>query len=204
MTEFTITEQKIINAAREIFLEKGRDGARMHEIAERAGINKALLHYYFRSKDKLHTEVFKKEIHSFFESLFSSIPETDNIQELIIQFINNYIERLAARPELIRFIIWEIQQGGNTLAEVLKNILANHGYSEFPLLKKIDEAITTKKIRKADPLQLTISIIGICVYPFIAKPILEKIFTNIQIDSKEFQEERKAEVFDLIWMGIRP
>lgn len=52
------TEQKILEAARKIFLEKGLDGARMQDIADKAGINKAMLHYYFRSKDKLFEQIF--------------------------------------------------------------------------------------------------------------------------------------------------
>jgi AcrR family transcriptional regulator len=204
MEDFTVTEQKILNAAREIFLEKGRDGSRMQEIAGRAGINKALLHYYFRTKDKLYTEVFKNEIQSFFENLLLSIPDTDNIENLIKNFVNDYIDRLADRPEIIRFVIWEIQQRGNTFADILKNILTNQGYSEIPLLRRIEEAIATEKIRKANPTHLAISIIGVCVYPFIARPILERIFTDIQIGSQDFLEERKVEVFKLIWNGIKP
>ncbi len=62
MQKSSETEKKIINAATAVFMEKGKDGARMQEIADKAGINKALLHYYFRSKEKLFTNVFNLEI----------------------------------------------------------------------------------------------------------------------------------------------
>ena len=53
------TEEKIFDAATDVFVEKGMDGARMQDIANHAGINKALLHYYFRTKDQLFNAVFE-------------------------------------------------------------------------------------------------------------------------------------------------
>ena len=82
------TEEKIIEAATKIFLEKGKDGARMQEIADRAGINKALLHYYFRSKEKLYQEVFSNELKHFFTSILGTIKERQDFKEFIQTFIN--------------------------------------------------------------------------------------------------------------------
>jgi len=202
MEGYTKTEEKIIEAATEIFLEKGKDGARMQEIAERAGINKALLHYYFRNKKNLHSEVFKKEVQNFFDGLFSAMSSEKDFEAVLQNFINSYIDKLAQRPEIIRFIIWEIQQGSGFFADLMEEIFKEHHFLKMPLAEKIEEAISVGRIRSLDPVQLTFSIIGMCVFPFIASPILEKVFRDTQIYSETFLKKRKEEIFNMVWNGI--
>ncbi len=204
MESTTESEAKIIQAATEVFLEKGKDGARMQEIAQRANINKAMLHYYFRSKDKLYEKVFREKVHRFLNELFSSVPDTDDVQFLLKQFTANYIDLLSAQPELTRFIMWEIKQGGHIMSEALKEIFSKHGFTQFPFLEKIRNAVNNGSIRHLDPLHLMISTVGMCVYPFIAQPLLEKAIPGISINSSDFLERRKGEIFNLIWKGIQP
>jgi TetR/AcrR family transcriptional regulator len=66
---YSETERKILQAAREVFQRKGLYGARMQEIADAAGINKALLHYYFRNKDKLFDAIFSDVFQNFIPGL---------------------------------------------------------------------------------------------------------------------------------------
>jgi TetR/AcrR family transcriptional regulator len=200
----TQTEAKIIQAATEVFLEKGKDGARMHEIAQRADINKALLHYYFRSKDKLYETVFRERVFRFLDELFSSVPETDDIKTVLKEFVENYIDLISTHPELVRFILWEVRQGGQYMGDALKDIFAKHGFTKFPFLEKVQNAINAGTIRPLDPLQLIISVIGVCVYPFIAQPLLENAIPGVQVTSPAFLQKRKEEIFKLIWEGIHP
>jgi len=200
----TETEAKIIQAATEVFLEKGKDGARMQEIAGRANINKALLHYYFRSKDKLYEKVFREKVFRFLDELFSSVPQTDDIKIVLKEFTANYIDLISSHPELVRFILWEIRRGGQYMSDALRDIFAKHGFTKFPFLEKVQNAISEGTIRPLDPLHLIISVIGICVYPFIAQPLLENAIPGIQISSEGFLQKRKEEVFNLIWEGIQP
>jgi len=200
----TETETKIIQAATEVFLKKGKDGARMQEIAQKANINKALLHYYFRSKDKLYETVFRERVFRFLDELFSSVPETDDIETVLREFTANYINLISVHPELVRFILWEIRQGGQYISDALKDIFAKHGFSKFPFLEKVQNAINAGTIRPLDPLHLIISVIGLCVYPFIAQPLLENAIPGVQITSPAFLQKRKEEIFKLIWEGIQP
>jgi AcrR family transcriptional regulator len=203
MKTTTETETKIIHAATEVFLEKGKDGARMQEIAQKANINKAMLHYYFRSKDKLYETVFRERVFRFLDELFSSVPETDDIKTVLKEFTANYIDLISTHPELVRFILWEIRQGGQYMGDALKSISDKHGFARFPFLDKVQNAINAGTIRPLDPLHLIISVIGICIYPFIAQPLLEKAIPGIQISSSNFLQKRKEEVFNLIWEGIQ-
>ncbi len=99
MELITDTEQKILRAASEIFLEKGHDGARMQEIADKAGINKALLHYYFRSKQKLFRTIFRKELQTMLVSIFSLISPADNFKEFLNKFIPGYLENVSCKQQ---------------------------------------------------------------------------------------------------------
>lgn len=199
------TEQKIIRAATDIFLQKGKDGARMQEIARQAGINQALLHYYFRSKEKLYRQVFVSEVREFMEAIFHSMVDTDDIAEFIRSFIYRYIDQLAQNPQVIRFILWEIERGGSLFAEVFREIIAqNPGKSPPFFIRKLNDAIRQGKIRKLDPFHLIFSIIGMCIYVFLARPLIQQIFPEINFTSPEFIEKRKEEVFNLVWNGIKP
>ena len=112
----TDTEQKILNAATDVFLEKGHDGARMQEIADKAGINKALLHYYFRSKQKLFRTVFKKEAQSMLASIFGLLSPSDNFQVFLEKFIFGYLNNVSSRKNILRFILWELDKSPKEVA----------------------------------------------------------------------------------------
>ena len=102
------TEKKIIEAATAVFSEKGKDGARMQEIADQAGINKALLHYYFRTKNKLFKIVFLYQFRKLLISIFSSIGDNDNFHQFLHSFVSSYVRYITPRKNLLRFVIWEM------------------------------------------------------------------------------------------------
>jgi AcrR family transcriptional regulator len=200
----TETERKIVEAATKIFLEKGKDGARMEEIAKEANLNKALLHYYFRSKNKLYQYVFKKIILKNFHSIFDSIAPIDDFKLFLKNFIYKYIEQIQKNPQVVRFILWEISKGGTSLKEIFAEISQIRGENIPQLvLKKLNYAIKDKKIRKIDPQQLVLSVIGMSIYVFIARPIIEAVFEDLNVLDDHFLERRKEAVFDLVWNGIK-
>ncbi|HER43351.1 MAG TPA: TetR/AcrR family transcriptional regulator, partial [Candidatus Eisenbacteria bacterium] len=123
----TPTERKILSAAARVFLEKGRDGARMQEIADAAGINKALLHYYFRSKELLYREVVAREVSGFVRGLIASFSVEGEIDEMLRSFIDGSIDRLAGNPQVVRFLVWELGSGGAIVRGVVKEALAGSG-----------------------------------------------------------------------------
>ena len=200
----TETERRILQAATDIFLLKGRDGARMQEIADKAGINKAMLHYYFRSKDKLYEQVFIVQLEQFFTGLLDAIPETDDVHAFLEHFIDSYMDSMAANEGLVRFIIWEIQSGAHLMPAFIQTMFSKRGYRKPLFLVKIEQAIDKGQMRNVEPVNFVISLIGLCAYPFIARPVLEKVLGGLSISSTEFLAQRKTEILQLIWNGIRP
>ncbi len=205
MEHFSPTEQKIFQAAARIFVQHGRDGARMEDIAREAGINKAMLHYYFRSKDKLYLTVFEQEIRKVMDDLFQSLNLEADIQTFLHTFIHTYIDRINQNPLLIQFMLWELRRGSRVISDLFQKIFSNLAY--YPpqkIVQKIHQAVKNKEIRKVDPQHLWFNIIGMCIFTFIASPIITSFFPELNTQHKSFIDKRKDEIYNLIWNGIKP
>lgn len=200
----TETEQKILQAAREIFLEKGKDGARMQEIADRAGINKALLHYYFRSKERLFSQAFLLEVKSMFSTLFESISTETDFYKFLDQFIKSYLSHISPRRNLLRFILWESEKTKIEFAKYIMEESKKHGFKENPLIDLTRTAISHNQIKEIDEVNFILSLLGMCVFPIIAAPVIEKMFGNLKINTPAFLNNRSAEILNLVWYGIGP
>ena len=198
------TEMKILDAATEIFLQKGKNGARMQDIANKANINKAMLHYYFRSKDNLYRKVLSNQLNRFFDFFIKGVDQEMNFKELLRRFITNYIEKISKDRTLLKFIIWEIsQEHGEALIDVIREKrFSGENFKEI-IIRRINLAIRNDEIIEIEPIHLFTSVIGICVFPFFAKPILENVFTDKEILSHEFVEKRKKLAFNMIWNYIK-
>jgi TetR/AcrR family transcriptional regulator len=149
------TEQKILNAAKKVFLTKGMDGARMQDIADEAGINKALLHYYFRSKDKLFEQIFMEVVSAFLSSIFTILESSDTtLFEKIELFCHEYISQEIKTPYVPVFIWNEINRQPKAF---LKKVLGNNKPPVSKVLAQIEKEIKAGIIRPVAPLQLMIN-----------------------------------------------
>ncbi len=202
MTGFSSnTEQAILFAARKVFIEKGKDGARMQEIANEAGINKALLHYYFRSKQKLFEAVFLEAFDKFLPQTEILISSNKPFFEVLKSFIENYIGLILENPHIPGFILHELSQNPDNIAQFISSRV-NH----LPvLIEKIREEMDQGNIKPMDPMQILVNIIGLCVFPFVARPIIQAVFFQGDNTAYEtFLQERKNEVYNFILNSIKP
>ncbi len=201
-----VKEEQILKAAMEVFVEKGRDGARMQEIADRAGINKALLHYYFRSKDNIYEKILRKVFFGFFKQLESLVKTSASLADLLQGIINGFIDMFTANPNLHLFIIHELSQGGREVKKLLEGLVLE-GEFDLPrwFVKRVSEEYAAGQIVKVDPPQLILCIIGSCVYYFLTEPLFMAIFSpGASFDRERFISERKKAVFDIMYYGIKP
>ena len=118
--EFTETEEKILEAAKKVFVNKGYDGARMQQIADEAGINKSLLHYYFRSKDKLFEAVFQETLLRIGPMVLSFVNEPIPLEVKIWKFVDDYIEIIKNKP--ISKIVHENSSHRSNLSSQRRNL----------------------------------------------------------------------------------
>lgn len=192
------TEEIIFEAARTVFIEKGFEGARMQEIAEVADINKALLHYYYRTKEKLFNAIFERVFSQFIPKVLDFIESDKPILEKIEFFIHTYINVLLHNPFIPNFVINELNRNPAHITEMLeKHIIKSDAFGKFSAL--LHEDIRKGNIRAIEPEQLLVNMLALCIFPFIARPIIKGIFFNDdKIKFQEFLEGRKKEVTSFI------
>jgi AcrR family transcriptional regulator len=195
----TNAEQLILQAARKVFIEKGMEGARMQEIADEAGINKALLHYYFRSKDKLFQAVFLEAFQKFLPQLEMMINSELPFMQKLEVFINNYITIIIENPYIPGFILHELTQNPQRMAELMKNQVVV--VPQF--LEQLQREIKNGVIKPFDPKQILINTLALCIFPFVARPIIQAVFFSDNTENyTSFLEQRKESVFNFIRSAI--
>lgn len=195
------TEEKILQVARKVFTQKGLAGARMQDIADEAGFNKALVHYYFGSKQKLFQLIFEQEFGKFFSNLVVIISSDIPLFAKIERIISLDIERLSAFPQLPMFVLNEISRNPGMMLKRFRSIPISAVLAGFR--KQVNEEIKSGGIRKISAEQLLINIQSLSIFPFIAKPMLQTVF---QYNEKEYYAmiaKRKKEVFNFIIAAIK-
>ncbi|MGZ4049533.1 MAG: TetR/AcrR family transcriptional regulator, partial [Bacteroidia bacterium] len=140
----TSTEGKILEAAKEVFMKYGLYGARMQDIADTAGINKALLHYYFRNKEKLFDKIFENALGRFFEHMDVFSNDALPVKERLYLYIDGIIEFYAEYPQMSMFIIKEI---GNRPEILKQKIQIAKKHKTIKLIQVLEEAIKNKEIK---------------------------------------------------------
>ncbi|MFC0182456.1 DNA-binding transcriptional regulator, AcrR family [Pseudarcicella hirudinis] len=178
------TEQKIMEAARKVFTQKGYSGTRTRDIAEEAGINLALLNYYFRSKEKLFQQVMIEKIQQFFSVIAPIFMDASSDLETKVERIaSNYIDMLSENPDLPIFVLSEIR---NNKDQIFTRLNVGKLVQHSSLVQQLKE-----KRPDINPLHFIINILGMLVFPFVAQPVL---VTTSMTDPEQFKvlmEERK-------------
>jgi len=195
------TEKAILVAARKVFILKGLDGARMQEIADEAGINKALLHYYFRSKEKLFQMVFKEALTKFFPKVFAMMAsENLNFKDKIEAFVKNYLKLILENPFIPAFIIGELNKNPEKLS-----VFFDEAGLETQRIQYVIKEIVAKEAGLSfnQAKHLIVNIISLSIFPFVGRPLLEKIiFEGDKKAYENFLNERKKVVVDLIMTSL--
>ena len=193
------TEERILEAAKNVFIKKGMEGARMQEIADEAGINKALLHYYFRSKEKLFDAIFNQIFRFAFPKIWQIVHSDKNFRTKLEEVVDNYMDLLLKHPYLPGFILKEVNRDPSMF---FKLVLKNH-FTPKPIFKVIEEAMDRGEIIRMRPEHLVVNIISMCVFPFAARPIVGFVaFDQDQDAIAAFYQERKQEIKQFVLNAI--
>jgi len=193
------TENLILEAARKVFITKGMDGARMQEIADEAGMNKALLHYYFRSKNRLFDRIFEDAFSKLFPQVQTFIGSDLSLFDIIRVFVQTYMDLILEHSYLPGFILQEVNRNPDRII----NLIDSSGFNIHLLIDKISREVDKGTIKQIDPRTLIMNIIALCIFPVLAKPLLSKVlFKDDENAFEEVLENRKVEVADLIINSI--
>jgi TetR/AcrR family transcriptional regulator len=177
-----ITQNKIAETARELFLEKGFDGVRMQELADRAEVNKGLLHHYFKNKQSLFDDVFANAIDQLFGEIEVSLTNEGSLEDKINLIVDAYFDMLLANPKLPIFVLFELNREPELFHKLFStdriSILING-------LKK-----NNKKINDKNAIHIILTIVSLSVFPFMARPIVLKMVKNEENFSRLIEERR--------------
>jgi TetR/AcrR family transcriptional regulator len=195
------TESLILDAARKVFLENGFDGTTMQMIATESGINKALLHYYYRSKDRLFEGVFIEAFSRMVPNLMKIFASEAEFEYKIRGFVETYISALQQYPQIPLFILHELHRNPGRIIELIHSSGMN---PEF-VINIFRQEIKKGTIIETDPFQLMVNMLALCIFPFAARPMIQGfIFKNDAKTFELFLEKRKTEVADFIIKAITP
>ncbi len=199
------TQKKILAAARRVFHRRGFAGARMQEIADEAGINKALLHYYFRNKEQLFRHVLREALEHTITVIIQAMSSEAPLEKKIETFVHGYIDMFTEHPYIPAFVLHEI----NTEPERLLSMLPFDRIGQFDipgiLGRELDKAAAEGRIRAIPPRQFIINLVGLCVFPFAARPILQLVLNMPGEENfAAFIQERKQTLVPFILNALRP
>lgn len=197
------SESAIFAAALRVFARKGKDGARMQEIADAAGINKAMLHYYFRSKDKLYEAVFTHVVAHFFGAIGRVLQKEQPFRETLRELIDVYMSEHYEHPDMHRMWVHENLNGAPVArALVSKGLSAQDRGGPYQLIARIKRAVDEGEIRPVDPVQFLMSFLGMTLFYFIATPTLSVLQPEMVSDPIGALERRKQHVFEVLYHGV--
>lgn len=204
MTEIQAhTEIKILKAAEEEFLNKGYDGAKTMNIAKKAGVTHAMLHYYYRTKENLYNKILDAKISLLSQSIMAPFINVDlPITEKIRRGMGAHFDFLRANPALPRFVVNEILSNETrvgAVAEKLEKILSN---MLPPFQSQLDDMYNQGKMVKVNAIHLILDITSLNVFTFTVMPLLKLVISKNFPDIDDFLEHRKAENIDVIMRRI--
>lgn len=192
------TEEKIKAAAKTVFYKKGFSATRTRDIAEEAGLNLALLNYYFRSKAKLFEIIMSETFVGFISSMKIILnDENTSLEQKVTIIAERYIDFITTEPEIPTFILTEIR---NNPEGLLKRLPIKEIVNESVFIKQFQEAVQKNEIAEPNPLHFLMNLLGLVVFPFIAKPI---IMGSRNMEISEFNhlmQERKKKI--PIWIQM--
>ena len=196
------TRDRILAAAHRVFQRKGTAKARTQEVADEAGVNKALLHYYFGTKEALAREVFVDAQRQLFPRLFEILGDpARSVEQKVRDLVDFEIGFLSDHPWLPGYVAAEM----HTNPERMSERIANAGPLPLAVFQgQLDAAHACGHMRAMDAPQLVVTLLASIVFPFVMRPALEKLILPRHASFKAFLADRRLTLADFFLAGLRP
>lgn len=164
----------------------------MQEIADLAGINKAMLHYYFKTKEQLFNKVFERALHAYVGKIITLLNTSESLQQKVFNYIEHTIESLKKNPGITIFVIQEL----NVNPERVSELFLEKGDAYFANFKK---QVSNEFDGKIDPDMFFMDMVALCVYPFIAQSIFKRLMGKNDASFLKLMQQRKDWVMRLLF-----
>lgn len=199
------TEQAILQAAEEMFLEKGFAMVSTTDIANKVGCNQAMVHYYYRTKENLFMKVFTNKIDTLFKTFSNIIKTEHSLFDRITITIDNYFELFQNNPRIPFLVVNELILNP-TRRKYMRDYIINSSISDFyyEFDRQVAKEIKMGNIRKITTFDLLQNIISLTAFAFVCSPVLEDVLTESKFSLEDYFQHRNVEIKTLIIQGLRP
>lgn len=191
------TEELIKETAMRVFFAEGKLHATTQDIADAAGVNRALLHYYFRSREILFDVVFREAMDQMHKKMDLMLQNDDSFKNKIAYFIKHFTEMSVEYPYLEAFIITEVVRNPCNKELFMEDAEKKERVEKF--FAEAQHAIDTGELAATSPAEFMVNLMSLVAYPILAKPIVMDIFKLDDHGWKQWMLKRAAELPDLIF-----
>ena len=203
------TEDRILDAAHAVFLQRGTAGARTQEVADEAGVNKALLHYYFRSKDQLAQAVFRRALQSLLPEALEVLRSDAPIEAKVRGIVDVEVDILRRNPFLPGYVLGELTHHPERVQEIFESVvgmkLSQMGDEvRSTLRRQLESAAEAGRLRRIDPEDFLMNLISLAIFPFAAQPLLRLVLSVDEAGFDTLMEERKERLPEFFLNALRP
>ena len=203
------TEQRILDAAHTVFVRRGTAGARMQEIAAEAGANQALLHYYFRTKDRLAQAAFEHAASQFMPAVIQVLASGLELEAKVTRIIELELDHLARAPYLPGYIISEVTHHPERARQLIATVTGRAPEDVRPLVitmlrKQIEARVKSGRMRPIAPEQFIVNLMALCIFPFAARPMIAALLGMDQRGFDQFIARRRQDLPAFFHGALRP
>jgi len=203
------TERRILDAAHAVFVRMGTAGARMQEIAREAGVNSALLHYYFRSKQRLAGAVFLRAAGDLFPAVIAILISNQSLEQKVRAVVAVELDRLSRAPYLPAYIISELAHHPERMHQLITALTGSQPEALGRRLVRaigaqIDAEVRARRLRPIAPQQFLVNLLSLCIFPFAARPMVAGLMGLDDRAFARFIRDRRRELPEFVLNALRP
>jgi AcrR family transcriptional regulator len=203
------TEQRVLDAAHRVLIRRGTAGARMQEIAAEAGVNQALLHYYFRNKDRLSKAVFRSAAAELLPRVVEVLASGMPLEDKVRQVVRVELDQLSRTPYLPGYILSEVHHHPERIIQLVGDVTGLTPGDLRPRIiagvqAQIDAAVHAGAVRPIAAEQFLINLLSLCIFPFAARPMIMAIAGLDERGFAHFIDQRRDELADFFLRAVRP
>jgi TetR/AcrR family transcriptional regulator len=192
------TVDRILSASERIFAERGMAGARTDEIARAARVNKALLYYYFSSKEKLHLSVLDALFRQLIVAVEAALSSDSLPRQRLLAYVDAYFDFILRHPNYPRLVQRELMEGGKNLVWIAQQYI---GPIQLKVSRILEAGVACGEFRRVDPRQTVMTINAMIVSYFAVAPVLSQVLGRDAL-AKEAVAARRRAILDFLEYGL--
>jgi TetR/AcrR family transcriptional regulator len=203
------TEQRILDAAHVVFMQRGTAGARTQEIAKEAGVNPALLHYYFRSKARLAEAVFQRAASALMPAVIQILASDATLEEKVQRVIDVELRQLSKTPYLPGYVISELTHHPDRMKQLFSMVTGMAPGDIGAMVRRrlgaqIAERVRARSMHPIEPEQFAVNLLALCIFPFAARPLISAMLALDDKGFTAFIDRRRKELASFFLRALRP